>query len=61
MTRNVDHNFSIPTFYIFNNTEVRDYWAIFHWHITPNENLNNFKCTLKIRATSSEELGKLKK
>ena len=26
-----------------------------------NETLNNFKCTLQIRATSSEELGKLKK
>ena len=26
-----------------------------------NETLNNFKCTLQIRATSTEELGKLKK
>ena len=31
----------------------------FRWHIIPIENLINFKCTLKIRATSTEELGKL--
>ena len=50
-----------PTFYFFNNNEFRDYWAIFQWHITPNETLNNFKNTLQIRVTSTEELGKLKK
>ena len=31
----------------------------FRWHIIPIENLINFKCTLKIRATSTKELGKL--
>ena len=31
----------------------------FRWHIIPIENLINVKCTLKIRATSTEELGKL--
>ena len=60
MTRNVNHTI-FPTFYFFNNNEVRDYSAIFQWHITPNETLNNFKCTLQIQATSTEELGKLKK
>ena len=30
-------------------------------YITPNENWNNFKCHLKIRETSIEELGKLEK
>ena len=60
MTRNVNHTI-FPTFYFFNNNEVRDYWAIFQWHITPNETLKNFKCTLQIRATSTEELDKLKK
>ena len=54
MTRNVNHTI-FPTFYFFNNNEVRNYWAVFQWHITPNENLNNSK----IRATSAEELDKL--
>ena len=57
-TRNVDHTIFL-TFHFFNSIEVRNYWAIFQWHITPNENLNNFKCNLKIRATSTGELGKL--
>ena len=60
MTRNVNYTI-FPTFYFFNNNEVRNYWAVFQWHITPNENLNNFKCNLKIRATSAEELDKLEK
>ena len=41
--------------------KFENYWAVFQWHITPNENLNNFKRNLKIRATSIEELGKLEK
>ena len=60
MTRNVDH-IIFPTFYSFNYNEVRNYWAVFQWHIKPNENLNNLKRNLKIRATSIEELGKLEK
>ena len=60
MTRNVDH-IIFPTFYSFNYNEVRNYWAVFQWHIKTNENLNNFKRNLKIRATSIEELGKLEK
>ena len=53
------YSFSPLTFYFFNSIEVRNYRAILQWHITSNENLNNFKCNLKIRATSTGELGKL--
>ena len=35
--------------------------AVLQMYITPNENWNNFKCHLKIRETSIEELGKLEK
>ena len=50
-----------PIFYLFNYDEVRNYGAIFQWHITPTENLNNFKPNLKIREPSTEELGNLVK
>ena len=60
MPRSVNHTI-FPTFYFSNNNEVRNYWAVFQRHITPNKNLNNFKCNLKIPATSTEELGKLEK
>ena len=50
-----------PMFYFFNYNEVRNYSAIFQWHITPTENLNNFKRNLKIREPSTEELGNLVK
>ena len=57
---NVDRTI-FPMFYFFNYNEVRNYWAIFQWHITPTENLNNFKRNLKIRGPSTEELGNLVK
>ena len=33
----------------------------FSWHVTSNKNLNNYERNLKIRANSTEELGKLEK